>query len=143
MAEVMSVAAYKNTIREVESPRDIERRILTRITGEMERHAAAYGAAATKSKRQGVLSRGLAAAISDNVKFWTAIRHELSHPSNQLPAELRAGLISLGLWVERECAAVLGGGGDVAALVSTNRAIAGGLAGRAPTPEAVPVSVEA
>jgi flagellar protein FlaF len=130
----MSVAAYKTNIREVESPRNIERRILARITGQIEAHAAAYDAADTKAERLSILAAGLSAAVSDNIRFWLAIRTDLATEGNRLPPELRASLISLALWVERRSTAILGGDGGAAALVSTNRAIVSGLAGVAPRP---------
>ena len=35
----MSIAAYKRTIRESESPRQIERRVFARVTSELEKHS--------------------------------------------------------------------------------------------------------
>ncbi|MDG4648641.1 flagellar biosynthesis regulator FlaF [Roseibacterium sp. SDUM158017] len=134
MAEAMSIAAYKATIREIETPRNIERRIFARITADLEAHASAYDAAASNLDRLGILSGGLSAALNDNVMFWSALKHDLAEAGNQLPPDLRANLISLALWVERQTAVVLGGEAGVAALISTNRAIVAGLAGNAPRP---------
>jgi flagellar protein FlaF len=130
----MSVAAYKANIRETENPRDIERRILLRIAGEMDRHAADYDAAGGAAERLRILSGGLRETLAENVKFWSALRFDLAEPGNALQPELRAALISLALWVERQTNAVIGGEKGLAALVSTNRAIAAGLAGQAPVP---------
>jgi flagellar protein FlaF len=131
----MSVAAYKANIREVESPRDIERRILLRITGEMEDHATAFDTAKSKTERLNILSSGLRDALAENEQFWSALKFDLAEPGNKLPTELRASLISVALWVERQTNECLGGASGIAALVSTNRAIAAGLAGRAITPK--------
>jgi flagellar protein FlaF len=63
------------------------------------------------------------------------LKLDLAEPGNQLAPDLRAALISLALWVERQSAEVMGGERGLAALVSTNRAIASGLAGQAPRPQ--------
>ncbi|MCU4654327.1 flagellar biosynthesis regulator FlaF [Roseibacterium sp. SDUM158016] len=132
----MSVAAYKNNIRETENPRDIERRILLRIAGEMDRSASDYDHAQDQSERLRILSEGLRETLAENIMFWSALKLDLADPNNQLPPDLRAALISLALWVERQSNAVIGGEKGVAALVSTNRAIAAGLAGQTPGPRA-------
>lgn len=132
----MSVAAYKNNIRETESPRDIERRILLQLAGEMDRNAAAYDAAQDASERIRILSEGLRETLAENIRFWSALKMDLADPDNKLAPPLRAALISLALWVERQSSAVIGGEKGVAALVSTNRAIAAGLAGQSPGPRA-------
>ena len=132
----MSVAAYKNNIRESENPRDIERRILLRLAGEMDRNATAYDAATDQSERLRILSEGLRDTLAENIMFWSALKVDLADPNNQLAPALRAALISLALWVERQSNEVIGGEKGVAALVSTNRAIAAGLAGQTPGPRA-------
>ncbi len=134
MAEAMSVAAYKTNIRETENPREIERRILLRITGEMDRYATPFDAAESQAERIDILSDGLRTTLAENIQFWSALRFDLADPDNRLPEELRAALISLALWVERQSSAVIGGDQGLAALVSTNRTIAAGLAGQAPGP---------
>jgi flagellar biosynthesis activator protein FlaF len=130
----MSIAAYKATIREVETPRDIERRIFSRITSALEIHASAYDEAQSNLDRLEILSAGLSATLNENVMFWSALKHDLAAEGNQLAPELRANLISLALWVERQTSVVLGGKRGVAGLVSINRAVAAGLAGNAPRP---------
>lgn len=130
----MSIAAYKKTIRESESPRQIERRILSRVTGEMEGDAAAFDRATSRAERLTLLAGGLRGSLHDNQKFWSAVKADLSQDGNALPHELRAQLISLALWVERQTSSVLGGGGGIAALVSVNRSIIDGLAGVADAP---------
>jgi flagellar protein FlaF len=134
-AEAMSVAAYKSNIRETENPRDIERRILLRLVGEMDRHATEFDASREKSERVAILAGGLRETLAENIKFWSALKLDLAEPGNQLGPDLRAALISLALWVERQSAEVMGGERGLAALVSTNRAIATGLAGQAPRPQ--------
>lgn len=126
-AERMSLAAYKTTIRHSESPRQIERRILSRLTGTLEAHAA-FDTAQTAAERLSILSAGLRDALAENQKFWTELKYDLALPGNALPPQLRAGLISLALWVDRQTAAIMGGAPGVRALAEINRSILAGLA---------------
>ncbi|MDP5333961.1 MAG: flagellar biosynthesis regulator FlaF [Paracoccaceae bacterium] len=123
----MSITAYKTTIRHSESPRQIERRILSRLTGELEAHGA-FDTAETASARLDILSSGLRDALIENQKFWTELKYDLALPENALPPALRAGLLSLALWVDRQTAAVMGGQPGVRALAEINRSISAGLA---------------
>jgi flagellar biosynthesis activator protein FlaF len=134
----MSINAYKTTIRQSESPRQIERRILVRLTGALEAHAA-YDKLDSSVQRIDILAKGLRDALAENQKFWSELKHDLSQPENQLPPNLRAGLLSLALWIDKHTAAVLGGQTGVMALVEVNRAIITGLA--TSSPAAAPVAV--
>ncbi|MGC9370111.1 MAG: flagellar biosynthesis regulator FlaF [Paracoccaceae bacterium] len=131
----MSIAAYKRTIRESETPRQIERRILSRITGQLEQHAQNFDSAEARSDRQSMLASGLRTSLNENQAMWRAMRHDLAAEGNALPPELRASLLSLALWVDRQSAAVMGGEKGVGALVAINRSIIAGLSGQAPRPE--------
>ncbi|MBB3713477.1 flagellar protein FlaF [Limimaricola variabilis] len=128
----MSIAAYKTTIRESESPRQIERRIIARITAGLSRHAEAYDGAESATARSMIMAEGLMSDLLDNQKLWNELRFDLASPENALPAELRAGLISLAFWVDRQTSTVLGGSAGVGALVRINSSVAAGLAGQAP-----------
>ncbi|KAF0674637.1 flagellar biosynthesis regulator FlaF [Profundibacterium mesophilum] len=130
----MSINAYKKTIRESESPRQIERRIFSRIIGGLERDARRFDRSETRSDRLSILSDGLRQTLTDNQAFWTALKFDLATPGNNLPAALRAQLLSISLWVDRQTAVVLGGGTGVMALLDVNRNIAAGLSGQAPGP---------
>lgn len=125
----MSVSAYKRTMRETESPRDIERRIFSRITAALATYAETYDTAETEMARLQVMASSLQAALAENIRLWSALKADLSHPDNALQPELRAGLLSLAFFVERQTRSVLRGQGKVAPLVSTNRMIIEGLAG--------------
>ncbi len=137
----MSLAAYKTTIRHSESPRQIERRILSRLTGELEAHAA-FDTATTAGERLTILSGGLRNALIENQKFWNELKYDLALPENALPPALRAGLMSLALWVDRQTAAIMGGSPGVRALAEINRTIVAGLAATpaAETPKPVPAA---
>ncbi|WP_212522767.1 flagellar biosynthesis regulator FlaF [Actibacterium sp. MT2.3-13A] len=131
----MSIAAYKQTIRESETPRQIERRILSRLTGQLEQHARAFDAAETRSERQALLAGGLRASLTENQAMWRALKHDLAAEGNALPPDMRASLLSLALWVDRQTTAVMGGARGLGALVAINRSIVAGLSGQPPRPE--------
>ncbi|ETX28899.1 flagellar biosynthesis regulator FlaF [Roseivivax isoporae] len=129
----MSIAAYKQTIRESESPRQIERRVLTRVTAALERHAEGFDTA-VPGRRHFILAQGLREALTDNQALWRALRHDLADSGNRLPEGIRAALISISLWVDRQSTQVLGGKPGLDALIEVNRRIIAGLAGQAPRP---------
>ena len=133
----MSIAAYRATLRHTEDPRAIERRLIARVTGAIEEHAAAYDDAGDAFARQSILAGGLSAALAENAAIWRALKHDLSEPGNRLAPSLRAGLISIALWMERETARLLGGRGRVAPLIEINASILAGLSGDAPGPTPV------
>jgi flagellar biosynthesis activator protein FlaF len=125
----MSIAAYRRTIGLTETPRQIERRIMVRITADLSAHADRFDKAADRSERLEILSGGLRAALSDNVRLWSALKADLFSPGNQLPSDLRGGLVNLAAFVERHTGSVLGGEGKVSALVDVNRPLIAALSG--------------
>lgn len=126
----MSIAAYKSTIRQSESPRQIERRILSRLTGTLEAHVG-YDTA-TRFERVQILSNGLRAALAENQTFWNELKYDLAQPENGLSPDLRAGLLSIALWIDRQTSAVMGGQAGVRALADINRSIITGLSASRP-----------
>lgn len=132
----MSIAAYKTTIRESESPRQIERRLLIRVTALLDQHAQGYDSASAGFERVSLLTPELRGALSDNLAIWSALKSDLATPGNALPADLRAMLISLALWVDRQTNSVIGGAGGIGSLVEINRNIISGLSGQTPASRA-------
>lgn len=125
----MSLSAYRRTLVQTETPRQIERRILVRITANLSAHAARYDAAADRAERLSVLSGGLREALSDNVRLWSALKADLLSPGNALPVELRGRLANLANFVEQHTGHLLGGTGTVAALIDVNRPVIAALSG--------------
>lgn len=73
-------------------------------------------------------SREASDALAFVNRLWSYLLEELSRPENALPAELKARLISIGIWVLRESDAI----GDqksenFAGLIDVSRTIAEGL----------------
>lgn len=125
----MSIAAYKRTISETESPRQIERRVLSRVTSELERFGADYDAAERGLDKLAILSNGLNDALWQNQRVWMAFRNDLAQEGNTLPPALRAGLLSLSAWVDTHTKGVLNGKNKVRPLIDINQTIIRALEG--------------
>jgi flagellar biosynthesis regulator FlaF len=65
-------------------------------------------------------------AISDNRKLWLALTDLVRDPTNPLPPETKAGIISIGLCVQRDMESAEP---SLDFLISINKNIADGLAG--------------
>jgi len=126
----MGLAAYKKTIRESETPRQIERRVLSRVTHDLQHHASAFDRSETKFDRLNLLADGLRDALFENQRIWSALRDDLAEPGNAMPDALKASLISIALWVDRQTDTLMTGHGQVAGLVEINGNIIAGLAGQ-------------
>lgn len=115
--------AYKRTIKQTAAPRDVEYRLLAQVT-----------AALMKAKDLRVQSRNdprqmaqVMDALNWNNQVWDAFVEDVGTEGNMLPRELRAAIVSLGIWVTRETGLVSAGEGDIDALIAVNRAIMRGL----------------
>ncbi|GAA6199853.1 flagellar biosynthesis regulator FlaF [Aquicoccus sp. SU-CL01552] len=125
----MGIAAYKRTISETESPRQIERRVLSRVTSELERLASDYDSTEQGLEKLGILANGLRDALWQNQRVWQAFQRDLSSEGNSLSPDLRAGLISLSFWVDTHTRGVMKGQNKVGPLVNINRTIIRALDG--------------
>ena len=125
----MSITAYKRTITETENPRQIERRVFSNVTAELEVRSQAFDVAEQAGDKLRILSEGLRDSLSYNQRIWQTIRSDLVNPGNALEPDLRAGLISLSLWVETHTNEVLKGHRKVKPLLDVNRSIIRGLEG--------------
>ena len=112
----MALDAYTKATKRAANPRDIEYRIFGRITGEMMRAT------------EGGNNVALAKAVGQNSEFWTALATDCMSDANSLPDQIRAGIISLSIWVTKYSAEVVSGRDDAQALIDVNRSIMEGLA---------------
>jgi flagellar protein FlaF len=126
----MSVTAYKRTISHTEAPRQIERRILAQVTSELEKQFQAFDNAERRLERLQLLADGLRHTLLKNQMVWATFKMDLTETENGLSPELKATIISLGLWVESHTQGVLAGGKTVKPLIDINRSIIDGLSGR-------------
>jgi flagellar protein FlaF len=104
-----------------DSPQDIrarERDALSRCVEMLE-----------SAEKSGPRSREAHEALTFLRKLWTIFIEDLSSDSNDLPRDLRAQLISIGLWMLKEIERLRGGAKDsFADLIEINAIIRDGLA---------------
>lgn len=109
-------ATYKTAQTQTNDTRDVEYRLLAQVTG-----------ALMQAQEDPTNVKKRVEAVSWNRDIWSALRVDLASEENQLPKELRASLISISLWIERETFAVMDNTGDMDALINVNRNIMQGL----------------
>ncbi|MGB6086911.1 flagellar biosynthesis regulator FlaF [Parvibaculum sp.] len=110
------INAYKETKEEIVAPRDMERRIFERVTDQLR-------LADKEESRTEFFHR----AVLENRRLWAALASDVVDPSNQMPNELKAGLLSLAIWVERESSSIHSGDAPVSGLIEVNQAMIAGL----------------
>ena len=112
----MYVDVYKKASLTNDSPRTTEYRLFAEITGELQK---ANNSEAPKTERIKVLFR--------NSQLWSTLQADLMLPSNEMGNELKAGLISLSIWVGKFTSATMSNDADLEPLISVNRQIMEGL----------------
>jgi flagellar biosynthesis activator protein FlaF len=61
-------------------------------------------------------------------RLWTIFLDDLKDPNNELPDQLRAGIISIGIWMNKEIDRVRGGQtNDLTPMIEINQLIRDGL----------------
>ena len=116
----MTLRAYQQTAISAESPRDTEFRLFSQVT------LALVEASRLDPKD---LS-GRVDALDWNRRLWSTLAMDCSDPGNQLPKELRAGIISLSIWVNKYTSEVIRGREDIQELIDLNRTIMQGLSAK-------------
>jgi flagellar protein FlaF len=116
----MSLQAYQQAASRAESPRDSEYRLFAQVT------LALMEAAKTDP---GDIA-GRVDALDWNRSVWSVLHNDCINPDNQLPAPLRASIISLAIWVGKHTSAVIRRREDIQPLIDVNRLIMQGLAPR-------------
>lgn len=102
----MSAARYAAQAAASETPREREARAF--------RHVNAQLAAATDTASR-------AAALHLAHRLWSILLTDLADPANALPPDLKARLISLGLWAQREAVARMSDQGSLEPLMAIHR----------------------
>jgi len=107
--------AYQLAQNVTESPRQTEYRLFAQVTRAlMEAHEQDYNA--------------LARAVHWNRRLWLTLQDDCASDDNQLPEQVRAGIISLAIWVDKHSRKVLRREAETGPLVNVNRTIMEGLA---------------
>jgi flagellar protein FlaF len=113
----MSLRAYHQAAVRAESPRETEYRLFAQVT------LALMDAA--KADPHDIAAR--IDALDWNRRVWTALSDDCANPGNALPAQLRASIISLAIWVGRQTSKVIRREDSVESLIEINRMIMQGL----------------
>ena len=113
----MSVQAYQQAAARAESPRDIEYRLFGQVT------RALMTASETAAEEIGARMD----ALDWNRRLWSVLAADCATPSNQLPVQLRANIISLSLWVNRHTSAIMRNEADFGPLIDVNKMMMQGL----------------
>jgi flagellar protein FlaF len=112
----MSQKAYKSALKSAETPRQAEYRLFAEVT-----------AALADAKQRAASGPDLVAALDWNRRLWSALSADCGSTANGLPRELRAQIISVGIWVSRYASEVARGQADIDPLIDVNRSIMEGL----------------
>jgi flagellar biosynthesis activator protein FlaF len=113
----MSLQAYQRAATSAESPRETEYRLFAQVT-----------LALMEAAKLDPLDIGRRVdALDWNRRVWTALQTDCAHPENGLPAELRASIISLSIWVSKHTSAVIRREEEIQPLIDVNRIIMQGL----------------
>ena len=115
--------AYKRTIKQTATPRDVEYRLLAQVTAALIKAKDLRAGSDRDPRRMAQFMD----ALNWNNQVWDAFVEDVGTEGNMLPRELRAAIVSLGIWVTRETGMVAGGEGDIEALIAVNKAIMRGL----------------
>lgn len=99
----MSIAAYQQTAKRTENPRDIEYRLFAQVTSALTE--------AAKADKTDIAKR--MDALDWNRRVWSALSIDCAGEGNGLPDNLRASLISLALFVSKHTSAVMREGEEI------------------------------
>lgn len=113
----MSLDAYKKTQTSVEDPRQSEYRLFTEVTR-----------ALMDARDNGDKGQGFFSALDWNRRMWSTLSTDCGIEGNGLPDQLRAGIISLSIWVSKHSSAVAKGEESIEDLIKINRTVMEGLA---------------
>ena len=113
----MSLQAYHQAATRAESPRQTEYRLFAQVTLALME--------AAKADPSDIPAR--IDALDWNRSVWSVLLSDCSSPDNQLPAPLRASIISLAIWVGKHTSAVIRRREDIQPLIDVNRLIMQGL----------------
>src|SRR4029077_5404598 len=123
------VAAYAQQQKRNLSPREVEAMAFTKAALMLEDAKKITNNLVEYSK-----------ALRFNHLLWTIIQADLTDPENQLPPEIKANVMSLSIFVDKQTTKALrsSNAGDLDVLININRNLAAGLRSN---PQAAPASV--
>lgn len=116
----MSYQVYEKAQRSSETPSQIEYRLFVQVTN-------ALKAAQTENLR----GAELMGVLDWNRRMWSVFSSDCGAEGNSLPDGLRAGIVSLSIWVSKHSSAIMRGEEDIQDLININSTIMEGLADQA------------
>ena len=117
------IDAYKKALNKTASSRNAEYRLLAQVTAALIEAKEADG----DMRKNPAKMKMLAHAVNWNNEVWSTFMDDCRSEDNKLPEKLRGGILSLGIWVNKETQAALNGDVGLDALISVNRDIMKGL----------------
>lgn len=111
----MSLTKYQQ-VQATTNPRQAEYRLFAEVTR------------ALMEAKGGPRDESYHRTVHWNLRMWLAFQEDVANDDNALPDEIKAGIISLSLWVERETFKALKGEIELDDLIDINRTIMAGLA---------------
>ncbi|WP_020401034.1 flagellar biosynthesis regulator FlaF [Kordiimonas gwangyangensis] len=116
----MSYQAYQKAQQSSESPSQVEYRLFAQVTNSL-----------IEARDKNFKGADLAKALDWNRRMWSVLSSDCGAEGNALPPNLRAGIISLSIWVSKHSSAVMRGQEPIDDLININRTIMEGLADQA------------
>lgn len=110
--------AYQQSQKVNLTPREVEAMVFTKAAIMLE-----------EAKKKPKDREGLVNALRYNQLLWTIIQADIVEPANTLPPELKANIMSLSIFVDKQTLTVTRTGNvdDLDILISINRNLAAGL----------------
>jgi flagellar protein FlaF len=123
------VAAYAQQQKRNLSPREVEAMAFTKAAVLLEEAKQKINNIEEYSK-----------ALRFNHLLWTIIQADLTEPENELPNEIKANVMSLSIFVDKQTTKAMRSSnpGDLDVLININRNLAAGLRSNATTAAAAP-----
>ncbi|MBO6503830.1 MAG: flagellar biosynthesis regulator FlaF [Kordiimonadaceae bacterium] len=116
----MSYQVYQRAQTSNESPSQIEYRLFAQVTN-----------ALIDVKDKPIRDSETIAALDWNRRMWSVYSSDCGAKGNQLPDQLRAGIISLAIWVSKHTSLVMRGKESIDNLININKTVMEGLADQA------------
>jgi len=116
----MSYQVYEKAQRSSETPSQIEYRLFVQVTNALK-----------TAQAETLRGAELMGVLDWNRRMWSVFSSDCGTEGNSLPDGLRAGIVSLSIWVSKHSSAVMRGEEDIQDLISINTTIMEGLADQA------------
>jgi len=116
----MSYQVYQKAQRSAETPSQIEYRLFMQVTN-----------ALMTAQEENLKGAELMGVLDWNRRMWSVFSSDCGAEGNALPHGLRAGIVSLSIWVSKHSSAVMRGEESLQDLININKTIMEGLADQA------------